>query len=314
MTVIKINNLKENFNQEKKPLIAIWGFFDGWHVGHQALLNQMQNLAKEHNYQTLVISFDVKPQSVLLKQDMPILLNNQGKQQFLINQKIDYYCELAFNQLVAASSAEEFINWLLANNVQAVVSAKDIHFGAKGKGNLATLENSTLKVFISEDLVDEKQQKISSSYIKKLLLNKEVSHANKLLANSVTSAYTISGTVVDGIKEGRALGFPTANLKLTDNYVIPAVGVYISLTEVDSVWYQSMTVIINRDGKSLVESYLLDFNQNIYGRVIKVKFLEYLRDNLIFTNREDLINQIKQDQVNTINYFKNHQPTKMLLS
>lgn len=301
MEVIKISNLTTKFNEKKKPLIAIWGFFDGWHLGHQALLNQMQDLAKQYNYQTLVISFDVKPQSILLNQDMAILMNNQKKQDFLAKKQINYYCQLEFTKELASVSFDKYINFLLANNVVAVVCAKNIHFGSKGKGNLTSLQNSPLKIFVSKDIFDQNNKKISSSYIKELLLNKDISHANKLLCTS----YSIIGKVVDGIKEGRTLGFPTANLSLTDNYLIPGSAIYISLTKVDNRWYQSITLVIERNNKPLIETYLLDFNKNIYGKIIEVKFLAYLRDNQKFDSKEDLIEQINRDLVDTIAYFKN---------
>lgn len=304
MKVVKINNLTTIFNNEKKPLIAIWGFFDGWHLGHQALLKQMLTVANENGYQTLVISFNVKPQSVLLNEKLPILLNDHDKEQFLIEQKIDYYCQLEFSHELAQNSAEEFISWLLDNNVKAVVVAKNIHFGHKGKGSLSTLQSSPLKVFISKDIFDKNNQKVSSTYIKELLVNTNIIHANKLLNNN---GYVITGKVIDGIKEGRVLGFPTANLELTDNYLIPGIGIYITLTQVDNKWYQSMTVIIMRNGIPLVESYLLNFDQDIYGKIIKVKFLTYLRDNLVFTSKEELIKQINQDLQDTILYFQNNE-------
>lgn len=302
MKVIKTNNLISKINQENKPLIAIWGFFDGWHLGHQALLAKMLAVAKQNHYQTLIISFDVKPQSVLLAKDLPIILNNQDKIAFLANKNIDYYCQLTFNQTLAKNSAADFIKWLVNNYVKAVVVNKEIHFGAKGQGNLKTLQASQLKVFLSEDVYDQKQQKISSSYIKELLEKKDIDHANSLLANK----YTLTGKVVDGIKEARTLGFPTANLQLTNNYIIPGVATYITRTKVDEKWYQSMTIIIIRDNKPLIESYLLDFQQDIYGKIIRTQFLTYLRDNLNFTSKDALIAQIKIDLKNTIAYFKQH--------
>ena len=300
MRVIKTNNLSRKVNQENKPLIAIWGFFDGWHLGHQALLTKMIKIAKDNHYQTLVISFDVKPQNILLQKEFPIILNNQDKIAFLTNKNINYYCQLTFSQELAQTSAENFIKWLLNNDVRAVVVNKDVHFGAKGQGDLKTLQDSQLRVFLSQDVYDQNQQKISSSYIKGLLEKKEIVHANSLLATK----YTLTGKVVDGIKEARTLGFPTANLELTNNYVIPGVATYISRTEVDNKWYQSMTVVIIRNNKPLVESYLLDFKQNIYGKTIKTQFLNYLRDNINFSSKEALIEQIKSDLKNTIAYFK----------
>lgn len=311
MKALKVSDLTTIFNYEKKPLIAIWGFFDGWHLGHQSLVKQMQALAKTYNYKTLVVSFDVKPQSVLLNQDMPILLSNQDKQQFLLDEQVDYFCQLEFNHEMANCSAQQFIEWLISNNVEVVVCTKDVRFGAKGQGNLATLQNSPLKVFLNQNVIDENKVKVSSTYIKELLINKNISQANKLLYNSphITkgiAGYVISGKVIDGIKEGRILGFPTANLDLTDNYVLPCLAVYITLTEVDDRWYQSITIILIRNARPLVETYLLNFNQNIYGKIIKVKFISYLRDNLVFDNKEDLITQIKADLAKTISYFATH--------
>lgn len=300
MRMITANTLTSKINQENKPLIAIWGFFDGWHLGHQSLLAKMIEIANQNHYQTLVISFDVKPQSILLKKALPIILNNQDKIAFLANKKIDYYCQLVFNQTLAQNSAENFIKWLLNNNVKAVVVNKNVHFGVKGQGNLKTLQDSQLQVFLSQDIYDQNHQKISSSYIKELLENKEISTANRLLANN----YTVTGKVIDGIKEARTLGFPTANLQLTNNYVIPGVATYISKTEVDNKWYQSMTVVIIRNNQPLIESYLLNFEQNIYGKTIKTQFLNYLRDNLNFNSKAALITQIKTDLKNTIAYFK----------
>lgn len=308
MKVIKTNNLTKIFNKDKKPLIAIWGFFDGWHLGHQALLKQMKQLAKEHQYQTLVISFNAKPQSFLANKEEPILLSNVDKQQFLLEQEIDFYCQLEFNHEIANSSPETFINWLVNNHVQAVVVAKDVHFAAKGQGNLANLQASSLKVFTSHDIFDEKQKKVSSSYIKELLTKKDIVHANKLLNND---GYTVTGTVIDGIKEGRTLGFPTANLALTDNYVIPGIAVYISLTEVDGKWHQSMTFVSLRHGRYLVESYLLNFDQDIYGKIIKVKFLTYLRNSFAFSTKAALVKQIQKDLANTIAYFSNNNPNSV---
>ncbi|MDQ7982831.1 MAG: riboflavin biosynthesis protein RibF [Spiroplasma sp.] len=302
MKVINVNNLTAKFNQQNKPLIAIWGFFDGWHLGHQALLQAMLKKAKKYHYQSLVISFDVKPQSILLKKTLPILLSNQDKISFLANKPVDYYCQIKFSQEFAANSAQDFIKWLLDNNVAAVVVNPNLHFGHKGQGSLKTLQESQLKVFLSQDLFDQKHQKISSTYIKNLIENKAIAHANTLLGEK----YTLTGVVVDGIKEGRTLGFPTANLKLTDNYVIPGIATYITTTEVDGRWYQSMTLVINRNNQPLVESYILNFNQNIYGKTIKVQFLDYLRDNISFSSKTNLIAQINQDLKNTITYFQKH--------
>lgn len=302
MKIIKINNLQTKLNPNNKPLIAIWGFFDGWHKGHQALLQQLKSQAKNLTYETLVISFDVKPQAMLMNQDIPILFDNKAKQDFLIANQIDNYWELKFTKELANNSAQVFIAWLLKNQVRAVVVSSAIRFGSKGQGNIDTLKDSELQVFICREINDTKM-KISSSYIKSLLINKDIKTANQCLNNV---PYTISGQVVHGIKEGRTLGYRTANLALTTNYTIPGLGIYITLTKVKNQWYKSLTIIIMRNNQPLVETYILDFNQDIYGEIIEVRFLDFLRDNIAYTTREVLIRQIEDDVKAALKYFKSY--------
>lgn len=302
MKVLKFKSLNiKNQKLMSKPIIACWGFFDGVHQGHQALFKQLLINAKINNYQTSIISFDMKPQSVISDNDNEVLLSAEDKIKMIAKYNFDYYWEIKFSKRTATLSAEQFISWLLANNVKAVVVSSNIRFGYQGQGNIKTLQQSPLQVYICNDIVVN-NNKISSTYIKQLLQNKEVSKANFYLQQE---PYTICGKVVHGIKEGRTINFPTANLSLFTNYSLPGLATYITLTEVDNKWYQSMTVIMLRNNKPLVESYLLNFNQDLYGKVIRVRFLTFLRNNLKFSNLDDLKNQLNKDLTDTVNYFAN---------
>lgn len=301
MKILKLKSLSiKNQKLISKPIIACWGFFDGVHQGHQALFNQLLINAKINNYQTCIISFDMKPESVISDKDNEVLLNTEDKIKTITKYNFDYYWEIKFSKRIATLSSEQFISWLLANNVKAVVVSANIRFGYQGQGNIRTLQQSPLQVYLCDDIVVN-NNKISSTYIKQLLQNKDISKANLYLQQE---PYTICGKVVHGIKEGRTLNFPTANLSLTTNYALPGLATYITLTEVDNKWYQSMTVIMLRDNKPLVESYLLNFNQDVYGKVIRVRFLAFLRDNLKFSNLDYLKKQLNKDLADTIKYFK----------
>lgn len=302
MKIIKVNNIEKIIYHNKKPIIAMWGFFDGWHKGHQTMLKQLKLQAKKLNYQTLVISFDIKPQAYLHHQKLPILFDKKTKQDFLRDSKIDNFWELTFNNQVSKISAEDFVTWLIKNNVKAVLINHKIRFGFQGKGDINTLKKSLLQIFVCENVFINNQL-ISSTFIKSLLSDKNISDANAYLDNF---PYTISGTVVHGIKEGRTLGFPTANLMLRENYALPGYATYITLTNIDGKWYRSLTIIIERDHKPLVETYILDFKKDLYGKTIKVRFLKYLRDNINFSNKTLLVEQITDDENQAKKYFQNY--------
>ncbi len=302
MKILKLKNLNiQNQKLMSKPIIACWGFFDGIHQGHQALFKQLLVNSTINNYQTCIISFDRKPQSVISNKNNEVLLSNEDKIKTIAKYNFDYYWEIKFSKEIATLSPEQFISWLLANNVKAVVVNPNIRFGYQGQGNIKTLQQSSLQVYLCNDIIVN-NNKVSSTYIKQLLQNKDISSANLCLQQE---PYTISGKVVHGIKEARTINFPTANLSLLTNYALPGLATYITLTEVDNKCYQSMTVIMLRNNKPLVETYLLNFNQDLYGKIIKLRFLDFLRDNLKFTNLDDLKKQVDKDLIETIKYFAN---------
>lgn len=304
MQNLKVQNLNfQNQQLSSKPIIACWGFFDGIHQGHQALFKQLVSIAKTNKYETCVVSFNEKPQSIINGMDNQVLLSNEDKIKRINEFSINYYLEINFTKQLSKISPQQFIAWLISSGINAVIVNRNVRFGYQGQGTIETLQKSSLQVYLCDDVFLINHVKVSSTFIKQLLINKDIINANLCL---LPNEYYITGKVVHGIKEGRSIGFPTANLALNANYALPALATYITLTKVDNKWYQSMTVIMMRNKAPLVETYLLNFNQDLYDKVITVKFLTWLRDNLQFTSLDKLQLQLHQDLENTVVYFKNH--------
>lgn len=302
MQNLKIKNLNSQNHLSNKPLIACWGYFDGIHQGHQALFNKLVTIAKTKNYETCVVSFNEKPQSIADENVNQVLLSNENKIKRINEFSINYYLEIEFTKQLARTSPQQFIAWLISCGVKSVIVNRNVRFGYQGQGNIEILQKSSLQVYLCDDVFTVNHDKISSTLIKQFLQNKDIINANLCLA---PNKYYITGKVVHGIKEGRHIGFSTANLALDVNYALPGLATYITLTKVDNKWYESMTVIMMRNNVPLVETYLLNFNQYLYGKVITVKFLSWLRNNLQFTNLDDLKLQLHKDLANTIAYFNN---------
>ncbi|WP_308149497.1 riboflavin biosynthesis protein RibF [Spiroplasma sp. AdecLV25b] len=300
---LKIKNLSFQSLLSSKPLIACWGFFDGIHQGHQTLFNKLITIAKTNNYETCIISFNEKPQSVTDEIANQVLLSKEDKIKRINDFGINYYLEIEFTKELSRTSPQQFIAWLISCGVKSVIINRNVRFGYQGQGTIKTLQQSSLQVYLCDDVFVGNHDKVSSTLVKQLLQNKDIINANLCLA---PNEYYITGKVVHGIKEGRTIGFPTANLELNTNYALPGVATYITVTQVDDKWYQSMTVIMMRNNVPLVETYLLNFNQNLYDKVITVKFLTWLRDNLRFSSLDDLKVQLRQDLEDTVDYFKNH--------
>ncbi len=266
------------------------------------MFNNLITIAKTNNYETCIISFNEKPQSVTNEIANQVLLSKEDKIKRINEFGVNYYLEIEFTKELSRTSPQQFIAWLVSCGVKSVIVNPNVRFGHQGQGSVETLKQSSLQVYLCDDVFVGNHDKVSSTLVKQLLQNKDIINANLCLA---PNEYYITGKVVHGMKEGRSVGFPTANLMLNANYALPGLATYITLTHVDNKWYQSMTVIMIRNNVPLVETYLLNFNQDLYDKVITVKFLTWLRDNLQFTSLDDLKLQLHKDLENTIAYFKN---------
>lgn len=284
-----------------KPAVVAIGYFDGVHLGHQQVINKAVKIAKARGVLCGVMTFDPHPKEVI-SDDVHIAkitpLESKLKQFEL--QNIDICYVVNFTKELASISPKDFIeNLIVKLNVQGVIAGFDFAFGIRGSGNGETLKNESNGRF-TVDIVEPYYahgEKISSTKIREYLLNGKVTEANELLGRN----YSFIGNVISGDKIGRTLGFPTANLELTDKYIELKNGVYVVRVKYDTQAYIGVMNVgyrptINREIKELsYEIFILDFNEIIYGKIIEVELIDYLREEKKFNDLEELKQQISID-------------------
>lgn len=296
MEIIKIENYKEN---RFKTAIAL-GNFDGMHLGHRKLISTMVEDSKKSKITSSVLLFSKHPQEVLTGNSPELITSLVDKQDIMKQMGVEIIYETDFSEDFRKLSPEEFIKEFLVDklNVSSIFVGFDYRFGYKASGNVNVLKELTdkysLELTIIDPVYDEKRV-LSSTEIRTLIKDGNISLANEML----DKYYKVTGKVVHGNKIGKTLGFPTANVELSNNYPIPKKGVYRTNTILDGKKYISLTSIgINPTvgGEILkIETYILDFDKSIYGQLIEIEFIEYLRDELMFNSLEDLKYQMEKD-------------------
>lgn len=298
MQVIK----SKNYNEFKgsNTCLAI-GAFDGLHKGHQLIINKAIEAARENNYPAAVLSFFPHPLEIIDgKNPPPAVVSRQQKISLLQEMGIDYYFEQKFDQEFSQLRAEQFVNNILLDKIKVntVVVGDDFRFAYKNEANVEILSKmAELHDFQAKIITQlhDSDDRISSTRIRALLKNGKIETAARLLGRP----YQVCGKVIHGKKRGRKLGFPTANLKLETNYVLPPEGVYAVKVYYDQQEYTAAANIgynptFNNHDISF-EVYLLDFEKNIYGERLCVDLIEFIRGERQFKNKEELINQMQQD-------------------
>jgi riboflavin kinase/FMN adenylyltransferase len=280
------------------------GTFDGLHVGHQNILNVLINIAKEKKLQSTVVSFDPHPRRVVKDSyDIKILTTIDEKIEILEALGIDNFYLINFTTEFSQQSSDEFVKNYITGRFDAkhVVVGHDHKFG-KNRGGDAQALNKLGSQYgfgvTSVDAVKLDDEIISSSNIRKALINGNIEKANAFLGRS----YSMKGEVVTGAKRGRILGFPTANLSVgSTNKLIPQNGVYAVGCELNGEKLNGVMNIGYRptfdDTTGLVpEVHLFNFNRLIYGETLKINFIQRIRAEKKFASKEDLINQIELDK------------------
>jgi riboflavin kinase/FMN adenylyltransferase len=284
----------------KSPVATI-GNFDGVHKGHQALFKKVIERASDINGTSLVITFDPHPIKVMSPDRLkPLITGLEQKKELVTELGLDVLLLMQFTREFAAISAGEFVKVILVDRlgIKEIVVGYDYAFGHNRKGNIEILQEMGQKfdftvhqidpVFVGETLV-------SSTSIRNLLLEGKVSEVNQLLGRQ----YQIRGEVIKGKSRGGALlGYPTANLHLTDG-LIPKRGVYVVLVEVAGKLYQGLTSIgfnpTFKDQRLSIETHILGLSRNIVKQKIRINFLARLRDEIAFAGPEELSQQISRD-------------------
>ncbi|KXK19207.1 MAG: riboflavin kinase/FMN adenylyltransferase [Chloroflexi bacterium OLB15] len=284
---------------EKQSIVTI-GVFDGVHLGHQALIKHLVAEARATNRYAVVITFDPHPDVLLRGLQGRYYLNTpEERAELLISLGIDYVITLTFDDALRHIRAAEFVNQLREHlQMTSLWVGSDFAMGYKREGNVAFLEaQGAEKGFTVHtlDLIMAENATISSTGIREALLNGDVTQAAAWLGRS----YSVTGEVVHGLKRGRAIGFPTANVETWDELVLPKNGIYAGWAMFDDQKYMAATNVGVRphfDGENItVESYLLDFDGDLYGKQLTVTFETHLRNEMRFESLEGLITQITAD-------------------
>ena len=301
-----------------KPTVLTLGVFDGLHLGHQRIMQTVVERAKTANAHATAITFDPHPRAVLYPESAPPLL--QTLDQRLANFEllgIKQAIVVKFDSEFASQPAEDFLSNIIRDRLHAkeVYLGKGFAFGKNRGGNIELLRAMSTKLDFVADEVDEVQvrgQRISSSAIRKLLLDGRINLARRMLGRP----YGVEGVIIRGNRRGHTIGFPTANLK-PHNRVIPRYGVYATATLIDGIWRKSITNIgvrptFENDAEPSIESYIFDFDGDLYGDVLRVRFLHRIRDERKFNGVDELKVQIEKDTRRARNYF-HHEGVKNML-
>ena len=292
-------------NEIPEQLVATMGFFDGVHLGHRFLIDQLKKVASELGMPSAVITFKKHPRAVLQKSYQPRLLNTyEEKIEQLATTGVDYCIVLDFTVELSCYSAKEFISNILAKELQvkSLLIGYDHRFGhdrAEGFEQYVIYGRESEMDVIQALAFNPGMTKVSSSEIRRLLSEGNVSSATELLSYS----YNIEGKIVKGHQVGRTIGFPTANLSIDDpNKILPNSGVYAVWVDLKGERYKGMLSIGTRptlqdDNSQSVEVYILNFSGDIYEEEIKITFVKKLRDNQKFKSLEDLKSQLEADRL-----------------
>lgn len=287
------------------PSAVSIGKFDGVHGGHRALIETMLALSESEQLASVVVTFDRNPLALLAPEKCPKpLVSTSQKLELLAETGIDATLLLAFDEALAQLPAEDFVRRILVDALHAshVLVGRDFRFGARGTGDLELLRalGSELgfTVRVIDDVHPDGDRRISSTWIRELLDEGDVSGAGRLLGHIPT----VRGLVVHGAARGRELGFPTANLEPGAEGLAPADGVYAGWLVDDGVRLPAAISVGNNptfEGvpQKQVEAYVIDRDLDLYGHRVEVEFAERIRGMVAFTGIEPLIEQIADDVV-----------------
>lgn len=292
---------------EKQKRIFALGFFDGVHLGHQALLSACRELAARTNCDAAVLTFDNHPDT-LVQGITPALINTPAdRARLLRSYGIDLVFTLVFNRETMTMPWKKFFDLLLWFDAAGIVVGNDFRFGYKSEGDAEKLRGACKEAGIPCTVVPEQTVdgvRVSSTHIRRLLEKGDMETAAKFLGHP----HILTGTVVNGQHLGRTLGTPTANLTLPEQLLIPRFGVYACIAHVDGKRFRAVTNVGQRPtvggGSVTVEPWLLDFSGDLYGKDLTLEFHSFLRPEQKFASLEELQEEIRKNALQTRKFFE----------
>ena len=287
-----------------KNAVLTIGTYDGVHFGHQQIIKRLNDIAQEIDGESILLTFDPHPRLVLHPNDdkLKLISTIDEKEELFETFGLNHLVIAEFSNDFASMEASEYVDKILIQNFHPtkIVIGYDHHFGKDRKGNIDLLRQLSTKYNyeveeISAQTLDE--IKVSSTKVRNFLLDGNIKEANKLLAHP----FLIKGKVIHGDKIGRVLGFPTANIEISNPHkLIPASGVYAVKIKIQHQFYKGALSIGYREtvfdnSKLTIEVFVLDFDSDLYNQSLDIVFVDYLRPQIKYENWDLLKVQIEKD-------------------
>jgi riboflavin kinase / FMN adenylyltransferase len=313
MELIKLNHPHEYKSEDFPAMAMALGYFDGVHLGHQQVINEAKKVAEARGLKSAVMTFDPHPSVVLGKsvQHIEYITPLDEKARIINAMGIDYLFVVRFSTEFSGLLPQEFVDqYIIGLNVHHVVAGFDYSYGKMGKGNMETIQFHSRSKFdftVVSKLSTSQEEKVSSTLIRGLLRDGKVDEMPELLGRF----YTTRGLVVNGERRGRTIGFPTANVLMDDQYILPPTGVYAVKIQVEGTWHEGVcnvgykpTFHKERKDKPSVEVHIFDFNKEIYGETARIEWHLRLRSEKKFEGIQQLVAQIEKDKQEAIMHFE----------
>lgn len=307
---MKVSHSISSFNATKKTIITL-GTFDGVHLGHQAILKKLVSATENGTYESLVLTFYPHPRMVLNQEGAMNLLNTIEEKTILLEKfGIDHLIVHPFDDAFSKLSAEAFVKNILVDqlNIHKIIIGYDHRFGENRSANITDLIHFGKQYNFEVEQINAEEINeitVSSTKIRTALLDGAIELANQYLGYD----YFFSGTVMKGKQLGRTIGFPTANIKLSETYkLIPKNGVYIVYSTLNNKRVYGMMNIGHNptvgENNKTIEVHYFDVNEDLYDKIITVAFLKFIRTEEKFDSIDALKIQLNKDQEFSKNYIE----------
>lgn len=310
---MEVINIHHPYKKEQIPddsVVLALGYFDGVHLGHQAVIGKAKAEAKKKNLKLAVMTFNHHPSIVYKKLDiesMKYLSVLERKTELMESLGVDYFYVIEFTYDFGTLKPQEFVDqYIVGLHAKVAVAGFDYTYGPRDIANMNVLPTYAKNRF---DIIEVTAQvsegsKISSTNIRIALDEGDMEYVNEKLGYT----YQFGGYVMHGDARGRTLGYPTANLRVEKHIRLPKTGVYVVSVCIQGKWYKGMASIgynitFEKDRKKTVEVNIFEFNRMIYGEKITVRWHHYLRGEVKFSGIEGLIDQLDIDKLESEEYF-----------
>lgn len=313
MELIKLNH-PHGYKIEDFPAMAIaLGYFDGVHLGHQQVIREAKKVAEAKGIKSAVMTFDPHPSVVLGKsiQHIEYITPLEEKARLIEAMGVDYLFVITFSTEFSGLLPQEFVDqYIIGLNVRHVVAGFDYSYGKMGKGNMETIQFHSRSKFdftVVSKLSTTQDEKVSSTLIRGFLRDGKVDEMPHLLGRY----YTTKGIVINGERRGRTIGFPTANVLMDEEYILPPTGVYAVKIKVGGKWHEGVcnvgykpTFHQEKKAKPSIEVHIFNFTKEIYGESAIIEWHLRLRSERKFEGIQQLVAQIEKDKQEAILHFE----------